>query len=541
MPQLWLNDNNTVRNTTALWVNDGGTVREVANLWANEGGTVRLVYTSGVPSFVDSEVVTSGTSWTPSTTESYSNIHVWVIGGGGSGGASSTNSGREKISNGGGAGGTAYRVFTRAQAQAGATLSIGAGGAGTTTSGGGNNISGRSGSNTTFTLGGVTMTGGGGGSGGAGRNTNGEASTTNTSGAWGAVSATSGGTASGGTENYTGGGNIAYSIGGDGSQASSGGSTNLSGQAAASLNGVVVGGSGFAQGAAGPRPNFPRLPVQFLRTHFPMENFNGGAAQQHSSGGPVTGAVGNPYGAGGGSASAESSTATSGAGGQGAVIILYEGRAEEIPPTMITNGFTEAQSVNPSSPSVFRPFAEDFNIVQLLVPNNGPDVGTLVTAWSREASNGDAIFFADAWPDDGSAYATWVVGVRLNFNNGADDNLVVQLFDVPTFNGGTGGAFDTVEPSTTVDEQLWDTADIVIRGTTSETEASITLNRTALTFESFRGNHSDLENFLSIPPRHERSFTPTNARTSFTPAFTTASGFQENEPLQVSITLSEAT
>ena len=45
MPQLWLNDNNTVRNTSKLWVNDGGTIREVQNLWANDGGTVRLVYT----------------------------------------------------------------------------------------------------------------------------------------------------------------------------------------------------------------------------------------------------------------------------------------------------------------------------------------------------------------------------------------------------------------------------------------------------------------------------------------------------------------
>ena len=45
MPQLWLNDNNTVRNTSKLWVNDGGTIREIQNLWANDGGTVRLVYT----------------------------------------------------------------------------------------------------------------------------------------------------------------------------------------------------------------------------------------------------------------------------------------------------------------------------------------------------------------------------------------------------------------------------------------------------------------------------------------------------------------
>ena len=542
MPRFFANDSGTVREASRIFVNDNGTIREATMIWQLMGSTSRLVYTSGVPSFIASDILTSGTSasWSPRTGITYSRVHVWVIGAGGSGGASSTDSGREKNSNGGGAGGTAYRVFNRADITSGGTYTIGTGGAGVTVSGGGANSSGRSGGATTFIAGGITMRGNGGGSGSGGRNTVGEASTTPTSGAWGAVSAVSGGTASGGTANYTGGGQVANSIGGDGSRAVSGASTNLTGQTPANLNGVVISGGGFQQGLPGPRPSIPTfIDIQSLRTYFPRETFQGGAAQQHSSGGPVTGAVGSPYGAGGGSASAESSTANSGAGANGAVIILYEGRAEEIPPLNLANGFTYSEQNFQATfnASILRTGTQQF---QTMVPNSGPNSSdTLVTPWSRQISNSDAVFFVNNWPEDGSAYAGWAPGVVVtNNDNFASDTVILTLYDLPTYNAGGGRQLNMVAPSTTDDEELWNTAVIRIRGATSGTEASLTLSRTDLNFSSASGSDIASGGSFIVPPQHQWVFDPTSELSSmFSPNVNTTGGFTIGETLTMALTI----
>ena len=465
MPRFFANDSGTVREASRIFVNDNGTIREATMIWQLMGSTSRLVYTSGVPTFIASDTLTSGTSasWSPRTGITYSRVHVWVIGAGGSGGASSTDSGREKNSNGGGAGGTAYRVFNRADITSGGTFTIGTGGTSVSVSGGGSNSSGRSGGATTFIAGGITMRGNGGGSGSGGRNTVGEGSTTNTSGAWGAVSAVSGGTASGGTANYTGGGQVANSIGGNGSRAVSGASTNLTGQTTSTLNGVVISGGGFQQGQPGPRPTRPSFPdIQSFRTYFPTDSFQGGAAQQHSSGGPVTGAVGSPYGAGGGSASSEGPLATSGAGGNGVVIILYEGRAAEIP--VFTANVVENAPTYEAISSVR--WTRQASTGSTMV--SSPQSGFIVTyAQLLETMNQEAV-----GPTLGDG--TWRIRCNLAYDITTNnyDNLQILFINV-------------ADVGTPADPGGWESVRIIVTGVTSGNVSEYTTFRVGSEYSTF--------------------------------------------------------
>ena len=248
-------------------------------------------------------------------------IRIWAVGGGGSGGATSTDGGREKVSSGGGAGGTALVELRPGQDTIPASLTsanVGTGGAGVSASGSGGARTGNSGGNSSFIYSNTLVTAFGGSRGSGSRQSEGVAdnSTAVDTGAWGFTGRGIGGGATGGDANYTGGGTPGFSIGGDGSAASGGGSTNFG--LGGALEGLPVSGGGFVPGAQASGPLFPS---PFINSS--TISFRGGAAQQHSSGGPVTGAAGALYGAGGGSGSAESSTATSGAGANGMILIQY--------------------------------------------------------------------------------------------------------------------------------------------------------------------------------------------------------------------------
>ena len=129
------------------------------------------------------QVLTSGTSYT--TPAGCNSIYVEVVGGGASGGTG--NSGNIAGAGGGGSGAQSLKYFTVSPSTA-YTYAIGAAGAAKGTTGNGNN-----GGNTTFTVGGTTITAGG-GSGGTGNNT----------GNSGVLSGGSGGTATNGDINNSG-------------------------------------------------------------------------------------------------------------------------------------------------------------------------------------------------------------------------------------------------------------------------------------------------------------------------------------------------
>ena len=106
------------------------------------------------------QVLTSGTTYTPTTGMKSCLVHC--TGGGGAGGGQHNESNRYGVAGHGGAGGTAIRSYSAAQMGATATISIGSGG---TTNG---TSAGNAGSNTTFTpAGSGTALTGGGGSGGS--------------------------------------------------------------------------------------------------------------------------------------------------------------------------------------------------------------------------------------------------------------------------------------------------------------------------------------------------------------------------------------
>jgi hypothetical protein len=129
------------------------------------------------------QVLTSGTSYT--TPAGCNSIYVEVVGGGASGGSGS--SGNIAGAGGGGSGAQSLKYFTVSPSTA-YTYAIGAAGAARSTTGNGNN-----GGNTTFTVGGTTITAGG-GSGGTGNNT----------GNAGVLSGGNGGTATNGDINNSG-------------------------------------------------------------------------------------------------------------------------------------------------------------------------------------------------------------------------------------------------------------------------------------------------------------------------------------------------
>ena len=313
------------RSIAVTLAGSGGTDAGVFNLEDDDRSgvtaaqvTVSAVTTAGTPQ-VDF-ITASNASWTPRFSDR--GYTAYAVGGGGSGGAHSTDRDREKVSSGGAAGGTAVRRYPAGTT---AAITIGTGGTAVSASGDQGVSSGFSGGNTVFNpSSGTTITGGGGERGYGGRQNSagttvigdGSTATTPFTG-WGFASASRGGTGTGGEENYEGGGAPGFNIGGDGSAASGGGSPNFG--LGGGGDGSVISAGGFAQGATTPAPTLPAaFPTDSSRT------WQGGAGQQHSSGGPVTGRTGGLYGAGGGSGTTEGPLATSGAGAQGVVVIVYD-------------------------------------------------------------------------------------------------------------------------------------------------------------------------------------------------------------------------
>jgi len=276
---------------------------------------------------IQTDIITSGTSWSRATVSGATSIKVWVVGGGGSGGAASTDSGREKVASGGAAGGIAVRTYSYSTVTS-ATIAIGSGGIQpTTVSGSGAYRAGYSGGTTSFTPNSgtaISATGGERGYGSRlGKSNNGDNGATATYG-WGTCDSSVGGTGSGGDNNYTGGGSAGWNIGGDGSGATGGGSPNFGlGSDTGGFDGFTITGAGQQYGAASPIPNLPDG-ITSASNWNSAWTFRGSAGNEHSSGTSVQPSNATLYGAGGGGMAQESGSArTSGAGSQGCIIVQY--------------------------------------------------------------------------------------------------------------------------------------------------------------------------------------------------------------------------
>jgi hypothetical protein len=218
---------------------------------------------------VTSNVLTAGTTYTVPT-DLVAALVYCIGGGGGGGGADNGDTAALAGGGGGGAGGTAIKLFTKAQLGSSCTFSVGGGGTAGTNAG----TNGGAGSASTFTPGGTgsALTGNG-GAGGTGLTTAGQTALTYyTPGA--------GGTASGGDINIT---------GGDG------------------LYGVALSTTSVSGGDGG-------------HSIFPTETAGGTL----TAAGTAVGTTPTGYGAGGGGAASINTTAgaAGGAGAQGAIWII---------------------------------------------------------------------------------------------------------------------------------------------------------------------------------------------------------------------------
>lgn len=273
--------------------------------------------------FVEAEIITSSSTWTPKTNLARF-IHIFVLGAGGSGAAvwpqrSFTDG--SAAAGGGGAGGLSYSRITGSQASR-STIEIGVGGSPTNSTGERNYRAGSAGSRSTFTGSGLTMIGNGGSGGRADGRSDGGRTTAQ-------VTAAPGGSASGGNiGNFTGGaGGAAYiRVSGVGKVASGGGAPSFQSSHESLKNGVDANGAvGSAGALVSSYESYPEPLNSYLisRSATPVlsasvTTFNASSGQRDASSSTVT------YGAGSGGIATESSTFTSGRGGNGLVIIIYE-------------------------------------------------------------------------------------------------------------------------------------------------------------------------------------------------------------------------
>jgi hypothetical protein len=227
-------------NATAINARNaaGGADVEMLSTDANDNVKVGGKYVAGM--FLQSTLLTSGTSFT--TNSKTTKIRVRVVGGGGGGGGAGGATSNGSAGAGGGAGGYAEKWFNVA-GNTGYTCAIGAAGSGGTASAGTGNAGGNGGSSS-LTVSGTTVTAPG-GSGGAGMSS-GTTVIMALGGAAAAV-ATNGDVNSGGTggaNSYRGSAAIVFAGQGAGSQLGGGGS-------ARSTSGVGNAATGFGAGGGG--------------------------------------------------------------------------------------------------------------------------------------------------------------------------------------------------------------------------------------------------------------------------------------------------
>jgi hypothetical protein len=273
--------------------------------------------------FVVVETITASKTWTPKLNLARF-IHIFTIGAGGSGGmgwparnvGTFGNTDGVAGAGGGGAGGVSYSVIPGTTSGS-ATVTIGAGGTGVGVGGERNAISGNAGTASSFIGLGLNMTGSGGLGGQGSQATSGGGDSTSGSGG-------AGGSASGGnTLNLTGGLGGGYSVSGSDvrTSAAGGGAPRFlsvdAGTAVSSTTGATTVGikvSGYSA--------YPTIATYASNRSQP---FLGSAILSFdASDGNRSGASGSPtYGAGSGGVATESAV-TSGKGGNGLVIIVYE-------------------------------------------------------------------------------------------------------------------------------------------------------------------------------------------------------------------------
>ena len=292
------------------------------------------------------QIITSGTSWTPR--ETYSDVleySVHIFGAGGSGGGSSTHQQREGAAAGGGGGGSVFFTLTNDDfsdpASPSATITIGAGGS--SHSYGASDNSGKTGyngGNTTWTSNGQSRTGRGGYRGFKSRqgpynassaqvtathlngvSIPGGSTATGTGSDWGqAASGFGQGTVIQSGDVYSVGGNGPGTFQtGDGKYASAGGSPGIAGNNGNNGAGVAV--SGYNQTANTSPPTL----LGEWESDVTSAQFQGGRGAMHSSGsaGTPTGVPG--YGGGSGGSCSEQGAGGVRTGGSGAILVTYFG------------------------------------------------------------------------------------------------------------------------------------------------------------------------------------------------------------------------
>jgi hypothetical protein len=211
---------------------------EVLSTDANDNVKVGGKYVAGM--FLQSTLLTSGTSFTTNTKTM--KIRVRVVGGGGGGGGAGGATNNGSAGAGGGAGGYAEKWFNVAGNTA-YTYAIGAAGSGGTAAGGTGNAGGNGGSSS-FTVSGATVTAPG-GSGGAGMSSG--TSVIMALGGAAAAVATNGDVNSGGTggaNSYRGSASIVFAGQGAGSQLGGGGSARSTSGVGSAATGYGAGGGG---------------------------------------------------------------------------------------------------------------------------------------------------------------------------------------------------------------------------------------------------------------------------------------------------------
>jgi hypothetical protein len=266
------------------------------------------------------QVVTSGTSWTPAQSNCVQ-YNVYVLGGGGSGGGCSTSSGREKVSSGGAAGGVAFRRYSaQDDGITSASISIGSGGAGISyPSSSDYKITGRNGGTTTFNPDGtgttISATGGSRGFASQLGTSAGEAAGSPLTAGYGYCAASSGGTGSGGESNYTGGYGGGFNISNDAAAVSGGGSPNLGSGGANGISISTIGQASTGTTAAPTKPSEWGSDV--------TATFQGGSGVQDSDASAGASDGGTNYGAGSGGSSSEDGAGSTGNGSQGAIFVTY--------------------------------------------------------------------------------------------------------------------------------------------------------------------------------------------------------------------------
>lgn len=295
------------------------------------------------------EVITSGTSWTPRETAStVAEYSIHLTGGGASGGGSSTHQGREGWAAGGGASGSALITMTNTDfsnpASPSATIAIAAGGSSHTYIASTN--SGSAGYNGGITswvhqgsYAGNTRAWGGyrGFKSRQGPYTATSAQVTSTqlagtavgdgstavgsSGSWGQAASGFGraGLVPTGGAGGTGGNGPGGTVGSDGKKATGGGSPAIG--ALDGENGSEVGGSGYNVGSATAAPAL----LAEWETDVTAAQFRGGNAAIHSSGAAGTPTIAPGYGGGSGGSTSEVGAGGVRAGGQGAILVTYYG------------------------------------------------------------------------------------------------------------------------------------------------------------------------------------------------------------------------